>query len=208
MGAVIAGVGELPGRSETPVSSMAMHAQAIALALADAGIPMSTVDGLVTAGSRPYIPQHVDLLPRLTSMLSTSDIEVLLAGPEDLVESIGDGLGDVKAGWIPLEVALPTCDLMVHHGGGGTTMGALRVGVPQLMLPRSNYQIGSTRPVAEFGAGLMLTPGEDTLEEIEKSCLELLSNPSYAERAGQLSAEIATLPSPAEVVGTLENLVT
>jgi UDP:flavonoid glycosyltransferase YjiC (YdhE family) len=161
---------------------------------------------LVTAGSRPYIPQHVDLLPRLTKTLSTSDIEVLLAGPQELVESIGDGLGEVRAGWIPLEVALPTCDLIVHHGGGGTTMGALRVGVPQLMLPRSNYQIESTRPVAEFGAGLLLAPGEDTIEEIEKGCRELLSNPSYAGRAGQLSAEIATLPSPADVVGRLENL--
>jgi len=163
---------------------------------------------LVTAGSRPYIPQHVDLLPRLTKTLTDAGMEVLLAGPQELVESLGDGLGDVKAGWIPLEVAARTCDLMVHHGGGVTTMGALNVGIPQLMLPKSNYQIESTRPVAEFGAGLMLTPEQDTIEEIEKSCLELLSNPAYASRARQLAAEIATLPSPAEVVGLLEELVT
>jgi UDP:flavonoid glycosyltransferase YjiC (YdhE family) len=163
---------------------------------------------LVTAGSRPYIPQHVDLLPRLTKTLSAAGVEVLLAGPRELVESIGDGLGEVRAGWIPLEVALPTCDLMVHHGGGVTTMGALRAGVPQLMLPKSNYQIDSTRPVAEFGAGLMLTPDQDTIDEIEKSCQELLSNASYGDRARELAEEIATLPSPAEVVGTLENLVT
>lgn len=163
---------------------------------------------LVTAGSRPYIPQHVDLLPRLTKTLSASGVEVLLAGPQELVEGLGGGLGEVKAGWIPLEVAARTCDLMVHHGGGVTTMGALNVGLPQLMLPRSNYQIDSTRDVAAFGAGLMLTPGEDTIEEIEKGCLELLSNPSYASRAGHLAAEIATLPSPAEVVGSLEDRVT
>jgi UDP:flavonoid glycosyltransferase YjiC (YdhE family) len=163
---------------------------------------------LITAGSRPYIPAHVDLLPRLTKTLSAAGIEVLLAGPQELVESLGDGLGEVRAGWIPLEVAARTCDLMVHHGGGVTTMGALNVGIPQLMLPKSNYQIESTRPVAEFGAGLMLTPEQDTIEEIEKCCLDLLSNPSYASRARELSAEIATLPPPAEVVGVLENLVT
>ncbi|HEU5472963.1 MAG TPA: glycosyltransferase [Actinophytocola sp.] len=163
---------------------------------------------LVTAGSRPYIPAHVDLLPRLTRTLSAAGIEVLLAGPQELVESLGAGLDEVKAGWIPLEVAARTCDLMVHHGGGVTTMGALNVGIPQLMLPKSNYQVESTQPVAEFGAGLLLTRDQDTIEEIEKCCLELLSNPSYASRAGQLAAEIATLPPPAEVVGTLENLVT
>jgi UDP:flavonoid glycosyltransferase YjiC (YdhE family) len=162
---------------------------------------------LVTAGSRPYIPQHVDLLPRLTTTLSASGVEVLLAGPQELVEELGGGLGDVKAGWIPLEVAAPTCDLVVHHGGGVTTMGALNVGVPQLMLPKSNYQVESTRPVAEFGAGLMLTPGEDTIEAIEKSCLDLLSNPAYGSRARRLAEEIATLPAPAEVVGALEDLV-
>lgn len=161
---------------------------------------------LVTAGSRPYIPQHVDLLPRLTRTLASSGAEVLLAGPQELVESLGDGLGDVKAGWIPLEVAARTCDLMVHHGGGVTTMGALNVGIPQLMLPKSNYQIASTQPVADFGAGLLLTPDQDTIEEIEKCCLELLSNASYGNRARQLAAEIATLPPPAEVVGTLESL--
>lgn len=49
---VIAGAGELPSRPEAAASSMAMHAAAIDLALRDAGLPLSDVDGLITAGSR------------------------------------------------------------------------------------------------------------------------------------------------------------
>ena len=49
--AVIVGVGELSSRPE-PDSSMALHARAIDLALRDAQIPLSDVDGLITSGSR------------------------------------------------------------------------------------------------------------------------------------------------------------
>jgi glycosyltransferase len=36
---------------------------------------------------------------------------------------------------VPVKELLETCDLVVHHGGGGTTISALTVGIPHLLLP-------------------------------------------------------------------------
>jgi UDP:flavonoid glycosyltransferase YjiC (YdhE family) len=44
-------------------------------------------------------------------------------------------------------------DLLVHHGGAGTTAAALRSGVPQLVVPHIVDQFFHGRRVAELGLG-------------------------------------------------------
>ncbi len=47
----------------------------------------------------------------------------------------------------------PRVDLIVHHGGAGTTATALRAGVPQLVVPHIVDQFFHGRRVAELGIG-------------------------------------------------------
>lgn len=47
----------------------------------------------------------------------------------------------------------PRMDLLVHHGGAGTTAAALRSGVPQLIVPHIVDQFFHGRRVAELGLG-------------------------------------------------------
>ncbi len=47
----------------------------------------------------------------------------------------------------------PRVDLIVHHGGAGTTAAALRSGVPQLVVPHIVDQFFHGRRVAELGVG-------------------------------------------------------
>lgn len=47
----------------------------------------------------------------------------------------------------------PRVDLIVHHGGAGTTAAALRSGVPQLIVPHIVDQFFHGRRIAELGAG-------------------------------------------------------
>jgi UDP:flavonoid glycosyltransferase YjiC (YdhE family) len=47
----------------------------------------------------------------------------------------------------------PRLDLLVHHGGAGTTAAALRSGVPQLIVPHIVDQFFHGRRIAELGAG-------------------------------------------------------
>jgi vancomycin aglycone glucosyltransferase len=47
----------------------------------------------------------------------------------------------------------PRLDLLVHHGGAGTTATALRAGVPQLIVPHILDQFFHGRRIAELGLG-------------------------------------------------------
>jgi len=53
----------------------------------------------------------------------------------------------------PFSELFPLCELVVHHGGIGTTAKALKAGVPQLLLPFAYDQFDNGSRVAELGAG-------------------------------------------------------
>ncbi len=168
----------------------------------------------VTSGSRvvrepgPYLKAY-EFLFDLASQVASLDVEVVVAVPDRVAAEVRAVLGDVRAGWIPLDVVAPTCDLMVHHGGGVTIMTAMNAGVPQLILhgphvPR--LHAARSNRVAEYGAAIALPPGGDIIDRIPRLCADLLSDSAYAEHARALSMEIAALPSPGEVVGAVEKL--
>jgi glycosyltransferase len=160
----------------------------------------------VTAGSR-VMPGNTDFLRGLLHGASALDAEVVVAAPEELAAPLRAEFPGLRAGWLPLDVLAPTCDLIVHHAGGVTGLTAMNAGVPQLLIPRGANFVAPSRRVAAFGAAVTLLPGEDTAQAVPEACQEILSNPSYRKRAAELSAEIAELPLPADVLGHLETLI-
>ncbi|WP_203916604.1 glycosyltransferase [Rugosimonospora africana] len=96
---------------------------------------------------------------------------------------------------------VPHIDLMVHHGGGGTTSSAWVHGVPQLVLPDGADRFLNAEAVAASGGGIELrTP---TPELIATSARLLLDDPAYRRSAGAVRDELAALPEPAAVLSTL-----
>ncbi|MEW2353463.1 nucleotide disphospho-sugar-binding domain-containing protein [Spirillospora sp. NPDC029432] len=153
----------------------------------------------------------------LVDRLTLAGAEVLITAPKGAAEELGAGLGDVRVGWIPLDVVAPTCDLAVNHGGATTAMTIMTAGVPQLIIPPNTHTRLIARSLADCGAALTVPPRQERdgsasdrepAEEIAAGCREILSTPRYTRRAQALAKEIATLPTPAEVVRTLETLVT
>ncbi|MEV2196555.1 nucleotide disphospho-sugar-binding domain-containing protein [Streptomyces phaeochromogenes] len=161
---------------------------------------------LITSGSRARMFQDPSWsLRQLADRLGGA--EVLIAAPENVAAESAD----VRIGWIPLDVVAPTCDLIVHHGGGATSLTAMNAGVPQLINPEGVYMEIIARAVSGFGAGLTVAPGrqgsdQDAVAAVSAGCREVLADPAYALRAQDLSKEIATLPTPSETVHTLEKL--
>jgi hypothetical protein len=128
---------------------------------------------------------------------------VLALGDVD-TDSLGPLPGNVRAvGWLPLSVLLPTCTALVHHGGGGSTLTGLVSGVTQLVLQGSGDWAVNTEPLLRRGAALT-APADD----LDGALLRrLVEDPQLRTATAQLQAEIATLPTPAEVAGDLERLV-
>lgn len=60
-------------------------------------------------------------------------------------------LGVLSVGDVDHQTLFPRVDLIVHHGGAGTTAAALRSGVPQLVVPHIVDQFFHGRRLAELG---------------------------------------------------------
>ena len=103
-------------------------------------------------------------------------------------------------------VLLPHVDVVAHHGGSGTMLGALAGGLPQLVLPHGADQFLNAEALVGSGAGLRLLPEEITPESVAGAVRALLDVPGYREAAARLAAEIAAMPAPADVVTKVERL--
>jgi UDP:flavonoid glycosyltransferase YjiC (YdhE family) len=86
----------------------------------------------------------------------------------------------------------------VHHGGSGTTLGALAAGLPQLVLPQG----ADADALVAAGAGLRLLPDELSADAVTEQARKL---PSCGDAARAHAAEIAAMPSPEEVARELPN---
>jgi UDP:flavonoid glycosyltransferase YjiC (YdhE family) len=105
--------------------------------------------------------------------------------------------------FIPQDTLLPTCAAVVHHGGAGTTFGALAHGLPQVVLPQGADNFVHAAVLERAGVARVLRPGEVTPGTIQDAVRHVLGEPSYRGAAHQVAAEIATMPSPAQVANAL-----
>ncbi|MFI9272591.1 glycosyltransferase [Kitasatospora sp. NPDC052896] len=161
---------------------------------------------VITSGSRLVFAQRTDFLRNLVADLAPLDVEIVIATLDEVAEELRAQLPGVRTGWVPLDVVVPTSDLVIHHSGGVTALTAMNAGVPQLVVPQGGNFIEAAQRIADFGAAITLAPGQEDPEDVRKAAQELLTEPSYRERSGELARQIAAMSSAAEVVGALERL--
>ncbi|MER6416683.1 nucleotide disphospho-sugar-binding domain-containing protein [Streptomyces humidus] len=158
--------------------------------------------------NRSPIRGGFSLLEELMRRLPEIGAEVVVGASDAVVRDLGALPAGVRAaGHLPMGQILPSCDLIVHHGGVGTTLSALTAGVPQVAVPVIAEVWESARLLAAAGAARQVPFAEASADSVVQAAATVLKDPSYAERAEQLRAEIAELPSPAEAVRTIERLV-
>ncbi|MEP6892816.1 MAG: nucleotide disphospho-sugar-binding domain-containing protein [Gaiellaceae bacterium] len=102
--------------------------------------------------------------------------------------------------YIPQAQVLPHANLVVGHGGSGSTLGALAHGLPQLLLPQGADQFENANACRAAGAARMLMPDQLTVAAARTEIDLLFDDPSYGQRAMEIAAEIAAMPSAADVV--------
>ncbi|MEV6623558.1 nucleotide disphospho-sugar-binding domain-containing protein [Amycolatopsis sp. NPDC051106] len=141
-----------------------------------------------------------------TPEVLTTAIEGLAAlGTHVVVATGGAALGPQPAhvtarAWVPQAAAISQADLVVHHGGSGTTLGALAAGVPQLVLPQGADQFANAEALCAAGAALRLLPGELTADAVTEQARKASS---CRDAARAIAEEIAAMPSPDEVAREL-----
>ncbi|GAA4619622.1 glycosyltransferase [Saccharopolyspora hordei] len=133
--------------------------------------------------------------------LGDLDVDVVPTGREPDLADVAPLPDNARAvGFPPLSAFLPISALLVHHGGSGTTAAALHHGVPQLLLPSFADDAMSAERGVDRGVGPAHDPATVDAELVRSAVRALLDDPAFAEAAREVSAEMATQPSPAPVL--------
>jgi calicheamicin 3'-O-methyl-rhamnosyltransferase len=161
----------------------------------------------LTLGTVPFVALPV--LREAARGLAALDADVLVAvGPDGDPGSLGPLPRHVRvARFVPQAAVLEHTDVVVHHGGSGTTLASLARGLPQLTLPQTMPdQAVNAANVHAAGAGLVLRPEEVTADAVADRVRALLTEPRFTEQARRLQREIDAMPGPAETVPVLRAL--
>ncbi len=162
----------------------------------------------VTLGTAFGTPE---LLRTAIAGLAALDAEVVVAAGRVPVEQLGEIPAHVSVHqWVSQAELLPLVDVVVHHGGSGTTLGALAVGVPQLLLPQGADQFANADTLTAAGVAVRLLPGKVDASAIAEQARLLLPRRGQVEQrdaARLIAEEIAGMPSPAAVAQLLPEYV-
>jgi UDP:flavonoid glycosyltransferase YjiC (YdhE family) len=145
------------------------------------------------------------VLRRALDDLAELDVDVLVSvGPDGDPSALGARGERVHAErFVAQSRVLPLVDLVVHHGGTGTVLGALEAGVPQLLLPQGADQFMNAELIPAVGAGRALLNEAQTPGAIGAQVAAMMGDSAEAATARRISAEIAAMPSPEDVVAEL-----
>lgn len=150
---------------------------------------------------------HLFLAGDIARAIDDADIEVVIAiakGQRDLLGEVPENARVVES--LPLNLLLPSCDLLVHQGGQGTMLTGMALGVPQLVIPQMPDQWFTAKQFCGTGAGRSVVREECTPERIRGEVAEMLRDRTIADAAGLLRKENDAAPPPAEIVPVIEGL--
>ena len=120
--------------------------------------------------------------------------------------------------WVPHDDVARRADVIVCHGGFGSTLGALAHGAPLVVLPLfSNDQWANGEAVARAGAGITVAddaserkvldlPGSTTIDELAGAVTSILEDATYRREAGRVAAAMRALASVDESVRFIEEI--
>ncbi|HWE89853.1 MAG TPA: nucleotide disphospho-sugar-binding domain-containing protein [Pseudonocardiaceae bacterium] len=165
--------------------------------------PRSRARIAVTLGS--VVPAMGGIASLRTFVAAAGEVAadfVLALGGNDISE-LGELPANVRpVDWIPLGSLLRACDAVIHHGGAGTTFTALDAGLPQLVLPHFADQPMNAEAVARAGVGAIVKPEELDVDRLAG----LLTDDGTISAAKRVAAEIASQPTPSELVPKITSL--
>ncbi|MBN0049015.1 activator-dependent family glycosyltransferase [Streptomyces actuosus] len=162
---------------------------------------------LGASNTEDYGGDYVNV-PEILDALAEEDVEVvaaLLPSQRERLTSVPDNARAVDS--VALHTLLPTCSALIHHGGYGSFATAIVAGVPQLMLSTlvSDHELRG-RALERAGAGVYLHHRDATADKVRDHVRRLTGQPDAGEAARRLRARCEAMPSPAELVASLERL--
>jgi UDP:flavonoid glycosyltransferase YjiC (YdhE family) len=162
---------------------------------------------LVTFGTHFGDPAVVGPLLRELAELDVDLVATLgfTSKPEDY--DLDPGRVEFAA-FAPMAQLLEGVSAVVTHGGAGTTLGALALGIPLVIAPQGADQFIQADRVSAAGAGLAFPPGDREPGAAAEALRKVLADDGFTAAARRIRDEIAAMPGPAETAERLVAAVT
>ena len=169
--------------------------------LADLARPAAYVTfGTVSAFSRPEVIE-----PALAALSAELPGLVVTTGPNP-VSSIQPPAGTVVERYLRQSLVLGDVDLVVSHGGAGTTLGAIEHGLPHVVMPQMPFSQGRNAATVEaLSLGCHVPQG--AYDELAPAVRRVLDDGRFRENVGQMRDSLQQLPAPEAVVEQLRALL-
>ena len=149
-----------------------------------------------------------ELLRRLLDGLDGSVPALVTTGRNVDPESLGVWPSNVRVErFVPQEQVLPRCAAVVSHAGSGSIRGALAHGLPLVLVPQGADQFDNAARCVAAGAAVVVRPEELTPAAVRIALKRVLDDPSFAEAARRVQAEIQAMPTAEEVASRFEGYV-
>jgi hypothetical protein len=110
----------------------------------------------------------------------------------------------VALDWVDMTAAASACDVIVHHGGAGTSWTTLSAGRPAVVLPQAGDQFRNATIISAAGAGVACS--SRSLRYLADTVGDVLERSDLRERAENIAGENAAMPDEyalAETIATL-----
>ena len=164
---------------------------------------------LVTQGTAANADLSELIEPTLSALGARDDLLLLVTTG---LRPIGDVHGPILknarlAEFLDFAVLLPKVDVLVTNGGYGTVQLALQAGVPIVAAGRTEDKAGVGARVAWSGVGIEIPSQRPEARDLRAAVDRVLTELSFAERARAIAADMATIDTPAAILGTLDRLV-
>ncbi|WP_242911404.1 nucleotide disphospho-sugar-binding domain-containing protein [Actinomadura terrae] len=162
------------------------------------------------AGIRSFFPAGTSkvLAEEIFDISAGLGLELVATLNEAQLQSVRTIPDNVRVvDYLPLNVLLPTCDAIIHHGGSGTFNAAVPHKLPHLVWKENGpYYEDIARAVEQSGAGLVIDDEGFSADAVAKQLQRVLTDASIKEAAVGLYRDMMAVPSPADVVPVLERL--
>jgi UDP:flavonoid glycosyltransferase YjiC (YdhE family) len=147
-----------------------------------------------------------DLFQRVLAGLSTLPVGITVTTGEAIDPAeLGPHPEHVRIErFLPLVETLSSSDVVVSHGGSGTVISSLALGLPQVFVPMGADQMDNADRCQQLGVGLRLDSLSVSPADIARAVTTVLEEPQFRTSAQRMAEEARSLPDADHAASLLE----
>jgi rhamnosyltransferase subunit B len=113
----------------------------------------------------------------------------------------------IAVDYVAYDSLMPRASVVVHHGGVGTTAHGLLAGVPTLIVPFAFDQSDNADHARRLGVSRTVYRNKYRAPRVARELHKLLSDPSYAQNATEVSRKLKEENGPARAADLIEQVL-